>query len=330
MARYILRRVLHAVLLVLVTLVITFVVLQAAPGDAVTRYADPGVDAAVLDRTRARLGLDAPVHVQFLRWARGFTTGDFGTSLVYHRPVADVLRETIPRTLLLTALAFAVQLALGAGVGTMAAARRGRASERLTAVVVYIGYALPTFYLAYLLITVFSLHLDWLPTSGVATIGVEDAGTRAVFVDRVRHLILPVSVLALTGAAGWARFTRGALLDVLSEDHIVAARARGLGEGRVLFVHALRGALPQLVTLVGVSLPYLLGGAVVVEKVFAWPGMGSLIVDSIYARDYPVVLAVNFLAAVMVIAANLAVDVSYGFLDPRTKLASAGAEGRGG
>lgn len=324
MARYILRRIVHAVLLVLITLIITFLLLQAAPGDAVTRYVDPGVDAASLDRTRHRLGLDAPVHEQFLRWSGRFVTGDFGTSLVYHRPVADMLGETIPRTLLLTTLAFIGQLLIGAGVGLLGAARRARPA----AVVTYVVYSVPTFYLAYLMIALFSLHLDWLPTGGLTTIGTELSGWES-FVDRTWHLVLPATVLALSGAAGWARHTRSALLDVLSEDHIVAARARGISERRLLLVHAMRGALPQLLTLVGVSVPFLLGGVVVVEKVFAWPGMGSLVVDSIYARDYPVVLATNFLAACLVIAANFAVDVSYGFLDPRTKLASRVPEGPG-
>jgi len=326
MARYILRRIAHAVLLVLITLVITFVVLRIAPGDVVSRYVDPNVDTAALERARHQLGLDAPVHAQFLRWSGRFITGDFGTSLVQHRPVAAILSETIPRTLLLTSLAFLGQLLIGVAVGLHGAARRGRPGERVLATTTYVLYALPTFYLAYLLIALFSLRLDWLPTGGLTTIGIEQHGWAAL-ADRLRHLILPVTVLALSSAAGWARYTRAALLDVLSEDHVVTARAKGVGERRLFLVHAMRGALPPLVTLVGVSLPFLLGGVVVVEKVFAWPGMGSLMVDSIYARDYPVVLAANFLAACLVIAANLAVDVSYGLLDPRTKLASGADEG---
>ena len=322
MARYIARRLVHAVLLVAVTLVVSFVVLQLAPGDPSTRYIDSGASPADIERIRTGFGLDDPAPLRFVRWAGRFVRGDFGSSLVSHRPVADMLAEVIPRTLLLTGLAFLFQLGLGFAVGVGAAAARGGKWDHVSGVVAFVLYALPSFYLAYLLITVFSLRLDWLPTGGITTIGSETPAGAAAFADRLRHLVLPVAVLGLGGAAGWVRFTRGAVLDELSADHILTARAKGLGRERVVMVHALRGAMPQLLTLVGVSVPYLLGGAVVVEKVFAWPGMGALVVDAIYARDYPVVLAANFLAATMVIGASLMVDLVYGVLDPRMKLAS--------
>jgi len=322
MARYIARRLVHAVLLVAVTLVVSFVVLQLAPGDPSTRYIDSGATVADIDRIRSGFGLDDPVPVRFVRWASRFVRGDFGNSLVSHRPVADMLSEVIPRTLLLTGLAFLLQLGLGFAAGVGAAVGRGGRWDHTSSVVAFVLYALPSFYFAYLLITVFSLRLDWLPTGGISTIGSAPLSGWPAVADRLQHLVLPVAVLGLGGAAGWVRFTRGAVLDELSADHILTARAKGLGRERVVMVHALRGALPQLLTLVGVSVPYLLGGAVVVEKVFAWPGMGALVVDAIYARDYPVVLAANFLAATMVIGASLVVDIVYGVLDPRMKLAS--------
>jgi len=268
-------------------------------------------------RVRHQLGLDAPAHVQFVRWLGSVAHGDFGMSLVQHRPVADILRETIPRTLELTVLAFLVQLVLGVTLGTLAASRRGRASDHAVSVTALVVYALPAFYLAYLLITFFSLRLDWLPTSGMSTIGIDTAGAWARAVDRARHLVLPVVVLGVASAAGLARFTRGSVVDSLAEDHIRTARAKGVGEGRVVWLHAFRNALPPLLTVVGLSVPFLLGGAVVVEKVFAWPGMGSLLVDSIFARDYPVVLAANLVSAVLVIAGNFLADISIAFADPQ-------------
>lgn len=324
MARYIARRLVHAVLLVAVTLVVSFAVLRLAPGDPSTRYIDSGASPADIERIRQGFGLGESVPVQFGRWVARFVRGDFGNSLVSHRPVADMLADVIPRTLLLTGLAFLLQLGLGLVAGVAAAAGRGGKWDHLSGVIAFVLYALPSFYLAYLCITLFSLRLDWLPTGGITTIGGAALSGWDAVADRLRHLVLPVTVLGLGGAAGWVRFTRGAVLDELSADHILTARAKGLGRERVVMVHALRGALPQLLTLVGVSVPYLLGGAVVIEKVFAWPGMGALVVDAIYARDYPVVLAANFLAAIMVITASLVVDIVYGTLDPRMKLASSG------
>jgi len=330
MARFIARRAVHAVILVLITATATFFVLHLAPGDPLDRYYSPEIDPAAMQAVRHQLGLDAPVYVQFARWLLSFARGDFGTSLVEHRPVADMMREAIPRTLQLTVLAFVVQLIVGLSLGSLAAWRRGRATDRVVSVAMLVVYALPAFYLAYLLITVFSLRFDLLPTSGLSTIGLESQGRWDVLLDRARHLVLPVVVLGVASAAGLARFTRGSIVDSLAEDHIRTARAKGVAEGRVLWVHALRNALPPLLTVVGLSVPFLLGGAVVVEKVFAWPGMGSLVVDSIFARDYPVVLATNVLAAVMVIAGNFLADLSHMAADPRTKLATVQDDRDGG
>jgi peptide/nickel transport system permease protein len=273
-------------------------------------------------RVRDQLGLNDPIHVQYGRWLWSFTRGDFGVSLSDHRPVDEILRETIPRTLRLTLVAFIVQLAVGLSVGMLAAWKRHRPPDRALSLAALVIYAVPAFYLAYLLISLFSLRLDWLPTSGIQSIGLEGASAPKVFLDRLAHLALPVVVLGVASAAGLARFTRGSVLDAIAEDYVRTARAKGVPEGKVVWWHAFRNALPPILTVVGLSVPFLLGGAVVVEKVFAWPGMGALLVDSIFARDYPVVLAVNFVAAGMVIAGNFLADVSYVFADPRIKLAS--------
>jgi len=322
MARFIVRRAIHAVVLVFIVIAATFFVLQLAPGDALSKYYSPEIDRDAMEHVRHQLGLDEPAHVQFLRWLGSFVRGDFGVSLVQHRPVSDILGETIPRTLQLTVLAFLVQLFMGVLAGTYAASRHGRGADRALSVMMLVLYAVPAFYLAYLLITFFSLRLDLLPTSGLATIGHESADGWEELGDRLRHLVLPVVVLGVASAAGLARFARGGMVDSLAEDHIRTARAKGVTERRVVWFHAFRNALPPLLTVIGLSVPFLLGGAVVVEKVFAWPGMGALVVDSILARDYPVVLATNVVAAVLVIAGNFLADVSYVIADPRTKLAS--------
>lgn len=322
MARYLLRRLLHSALLILVTLAVTFAVLHLAPGDVLSRYTAEGVDPATLARVRRQLGLDDALPEQFVRWLWSFLRGNFGVSLVHHRPVAEILRETIPRTLLLTASAFLVQVALGVLAGVWAAARGGRATDRAVSAAALVLYAVPSFYLAYLLIMAFALGLGWLPTSGVTTPGADLVGLAAVG-DRLRHLVLPVAVLGVASAAIVARFTRGSVLDALREDFVRTARAKGLGEGRVVWLHALRAALGPVLIVLGLSAPVLLGGAVVVEKVFAWPGMGALMVDAIFGRDVPVVLAVNFVGAAMVVVCNLLADIGVAAADPRTELASA-------
>jgi peptide/nickel transport system permease protein len=321
-ARFVFRRIVHALVLVLITITVTFLAVQLAPGDALSRYYSPEIDPDVMGRVRVQLGLDDPAYVQFGRWLWSFVRGDFGMSLHNHRPVADILRETIPRTLRMTLIAFLVQLFVGLGVGLAAAWKRGRAADTLLSATALVVYAVPAFYLAYLLIALFSLRLDWLPTSGIQSIGVEFSSFWARMADEAAHLVLPVLVLGVASAAGLARYTRGSLVEVFGMDFVRTARAKGMPEGRILTRHVFRNALPPILTVVGLSVPFLLGGAVVVEKVFAYPGMGALLVDSIFARDYPVVLAVNFIAACMVIAGNLLADVSYVLADPRTKLAS--------
>lgn len=316
MGSFLARRALQAVLLVAITLTLTFVLLHIAPGDPLARYVDPGVDPADVERIRHSLGLDRPLHVQFVQWGRAFVTGDFGSSLAHHRPVRDLLAETIPRTLLLTSVALAVQLVLGVVVGTAAARHRRRLLDRVLSIAVVALYALPSFYLAYLLITAFAIERPWFPTSGIATPGLDASGATWLW-DRARHLALPAVVLGVASAAGFARFTRGSMIEALAQDYVRTARAKGVAEGRVVWRHAFRNALGVLITLAGLSAPLLLGGAVIVETVFAWPGMGSLMVKSIYARDYPVVLAINFIGACFVIAGNFLADAATVRTDPR-------------
>jgi peptide/nickel transport system permease protein len=322
MVQFLARRAFHALILVAITLTITFVALHLAPGDPVARYVQPDIDPVDLERIRHSLGLDAPIHVQYLRWAKSFLSGDFGMSFAHHRPVRDLLAETIPRTLLLTTLALGVQILLGVWVGGVAARHRQRAADHVLSGAVVALYALPPFYLAYLLITWFAIDHAWLPTAGLATPGI-DAHGWAYVADRARHLVLPVCVLGVASAAGFARFTRGSLVDALADDYARTARAKGVAEGGVVWRHAFRNALPPLFTVAGLSAPFLLGGAVVIETVFAWPGMGSLMVDSIGSRDYPVVLAVNFIGACLVIAGNFLADAASAWADPRSRPAGA-------
>ncbi len=316
MTRYLARRALHAVILVAITLTITFAILHVAPGDPLSRLAGPGVEPADLERIRRTLGLDDNIAVQYGRWVAGVATGDFGSSLSSHRPVRDIVGEALPRTLLLSALALVVQIVLGVWAGALAARRRHGPLDRGLSLITVGLYAVPPFYLAYLLMTAFAIDRSWLPTSGMATPGLDAHGLEMIL-DRARHIVMPVIVLGVASAAGFARYTRGSLIDALGEDYVRTARAKGLPENLVVWRHAFRSAMGTLITVAGLSAPFLVGGAVIVEAVFAWPGMGSLMVESIYARDYPVVLAVNLIGAVVVILGNFAADVAAAWADPR-------------
>jgi len=313
MAALVLRRVLNAIVLVAVTITLTFIVLHIIPGDPLAHYVEPGTSPADIERMRVSLGLDRPLAVQYADWVRRSLTGDFGTSILHQRPVRDLITETLPRTLLLTVLALCVQIGLGLALGAFAARRRFRHGDGTASTAAVLLYSIPPFYLAYLLITWCAVDHTWLPTSGMHSPGSSSLS------DTVRHLVLPVCVLGVAGAAGFARFVRGSLIDALAEDYARTARAKGLDESAVLWRHAFRNALPVLITVAGLSAPFLLGGAVVVETVFAWPGMGALMVESVGARDDPTVLAITLLGALLVIAGNLAADLALLRVDPRAE-----------
>ncbi len=322
MIRFLVRRTVYAAVLVFVTLTATFFIIRLAPGDPLNRYYSPDIDPQVMTTVRRQLGLDQPLAVQYAKTLGSFVRGDFGVSIHQRRPVSQILRETIPRTLQLTSCALLLQILLGMGLGILSATRRAGSLSVSASVVFLILYSLPSFYLAFLLISLFALELQWLPVAGMFSVHDQADTLLQLIGDRLRHMILPVAVLGVGSAAALARYARGSLLEVLHEEYIRTARAKGLSERRVVLRHALKNAAPQLMTVFGMSVPFLLAGSVVIEKVFGWPGMGALMVDAIFARDYPVVLAINFVAAVMVILGNLLADASYMWADPRIRTAA--------
>ena len=329
MIRFFLRRTIHAGILIFVTFAASFLIIHLAPGDPLTRYYSPDIDPGAMDTVRRQLGLDAPLAVQFAKTLGSYARGDFGLSLSSHRPVSDIIGEAIPRTIQLTGLALLLQVMLGLGLGMLSAARRRGLVDKVLSPLFLFFYSLPSFYLAFILIAIFSLKLQWFPSASMSTLELQGAGVLETLGDRLWHLALPVSVLALGSTAAFARYARGSLLDVSGQEFVRTARAKGLTESAVMWKHVFKNALPPILTVVGLSIPFLLGGAVVIEKIFAWPGMGSLLVDSIYARDYPVVLAVNLIAAVMVIVGNLLADLSYLWADPRIKTPAGAGNGEG-
>lgn len=319
MLKYIIRRLILAVPLILGIVTATFFVSQLAPGDPVDLYLQPQrqMDPAVIERIRQDRGLDRPIHVQYVTWLAHAARGDFGESFLLHRPVKDVIAETLPYTLLLILAALLVDALLGITLGIVSAVRRGSLLDRTVTLGSLALYAMPGFWLALVLILVFSVQLGWFPTSQATSLDYAGMTAFGKLLDRLWHMVLPVTVLGVAGAAATARYMRGRLLDVLNEEYITAARARGFSGWMVVRRHALRNAMIPIITIYGMSLPFLLGGATIVETIFAWPGMGRLTVDAVLGRDYPVILATTTVAAVLTVVGNIVADVGYAAVDPR-------------
>ncbi|MFO7654541.1 MAG: ABC transporter permease [Candidatus Krumholzibacteriia bacterium] len=320
MLRFIVRRLLVTVLLLWGLLTVVFFLVHAVPGDPVELFMPQESDPEDVVRVRQRLGLDRPVAVQYLDWLGGVARGDLGRSLRLHRPVATIVAEAVPPTLLLTGSAYLLHLVLALSAGVFMGAHRGGRADRTLNVTGLLLYSLPVFWFGLMLVMIFSRQLGWLPSGGMHAPDAEFLGPSARLVDRLEHMVLPVSLLALSWAAGTARYVRNGVAEALEQDHVLAARARGLPERVVLVRYGLRNGLLPVVTLVGLHLPVLLGGAVATEAIFAWPGMGRVTIEAVWARDYPVVMATTFLAGALVALGSLFADILYGIVDPRVRL----------
>jgi peptide/nickel transport system permease protein len=323
---YLVRRLAWSIPLVLGVATGVFFLLHLAPGDPAAYYTGPGVSASAMEQVRRNMGLDQPLPVQYVRWMGSMARGDFGVSLARNQPVRDVVLQALPNTLILTLTAFALAFLGGMLVGVVQAVRHNTLTDRLLSLVSLFFYSMPSFWLALMLILLFSLYARnvwgwplWFPASGMVSVDHAFLSPWGQVQDRARHLVLPALSLALVQAAGIARYTRGSMLEVIRQDFIRTARAKGLRRSRVIFRHALRNALLPVITLFGLYLPFLFSGAVVIETVFAWPGMGKLMVDAVFQRDYPVVLAGTLLFTLTVVVGNLIADLLYAVADPRIR-----------
>jgi peptide/nickel transport system permease protein len=320
MWKYILKRILVSVPLIFGVMTVTFFLVHIAPGDPTDIFYNPDMSPQARELVRRSFGLDKPLHVQYGKWLVSCVKGDFGVSFSAKRPVKDILKETIPNTVQLSLAALLLDLILGVAIGTLAAVRQYSKFDNWTTVTALTIYSTPEFWLGLMLILVFSGILGWLPASGMIDIVRHaDMNFFERVLDCLRHLLLPVFCLGVGSAAATARYMRGSLLEVIRQDYIRTARAKGLSEWKVVFKHGLRSALIPIVTLTGLSLPFLFSGAVIIENVFGWPGMGRIGVDAVFSRDYPVIMAVNIIFAVMVIAGNLLSDILYAVVDPRVR-----------
>jgi peptide/nickel transport system permease protein len=282
---------------------------------------NPKATAAARARLRARYGLDQPLPVRYVKWLGRVMRLDLGRSFSQdNRPVWDKIRERIPITLAINALSLLLILAVAIPIGIYSAVRQHSFVDRVLTIFVFIGFATPTFWLALLLMILFGVHLGWLPISGLQSPGLVGAGFWTILADRVRHLLLPVLVSAFGGLAGISRYMRSNMLEVIRQDYITTARAKGLPERLVIGKHALRNALMPIITILGFSLPGLIGGSVIFETIFAIPGMGQLFYGAVMARDYPLIMGVLLIGAALTLLGNLLADISYALVDPRIRV----------
>ncbi|WP_411678370.1 ABC transporter permease [Caproicibacter sp.] len=314
MFNYIIRRILIAIPILLGITIIDFLIVNMAPGNPVDMMVSPNVTGAALELKKAALGLNQPLYVQYWHWLVNILQLNFGYSMTTYQPVGDMLAQRIGPTMLLMGLSLIVGLLIAVPLGIVSATHQNSALDYVATGGAFFGVSIPNFFLGLGLIYIFAVKLKVLPSSGMFTLG----GNNGIG-DTAAHLVLPVIVLAVQIAGQDIRYVRSGMLEILGQDYLRTARAKGLKESVVINRHALRNALITIITVIGMQIPLLFGGAVITEQIFAWPGIGQLTIDSISGRDYPTLMAINLIAAVMVLAANLLTDIMYSVVDPRVK-----------
>jgi peptide/nickel transport system permease protein len=317
---YVTRRLIQLVPLLVLMSLILYTALSLMPGDPLYRMVSqlPGATPEDYLRLRSLYGLDDPFYLRYAKWLWAFVHGQPGYSLQYSVPVMDLITPRLVNTLLLSVSALLIGSLVAVAIGIYAAVHRYSWADYASMALAFVGFSVPAFWLALILVVLFSVQLQWLPASGLSDPRTAP-GLWSGLVDRVQHLILPISVLAFSETAATSRFMRSSLLDVLNQDFLRTARAKGLTEQAVVLRHALRNALIPVVTVIAVSIPRVIGSAVVIETIFNYPGMSKLLYDAIMANDFPLVMPILLIVATLVVVFNLAADVVYGYLDPRIR-----------
>jgi peptide/nickel transport system permease protein len=316
MLRFVLRRLLEAVPLLFGVSVIGFGLMHLAPGGPLAVYTlNPTITSQDIDRIRVVLGLDQPLLVQYGKWAAGMMTGNWGNTFFGGRPVFDVIVERLPATLVLMVSALSLSIVMGVGIGIVGAVRRGSIFDYLATTGAMLALSFPTFWFGLMAIYVFAVRLGWLPSGGMYSLGEEGN-----VLDLLRHLVLPMLVLAFVLTASWSRYARSSFLEVMGQDYIRTARAKGTTRRAQILRHALPNASKPLIALLGVELPLLFSGALVTETIFGWPGMGRLFVDALTMKEYPILMGMLMFTAIFVIVGNFLADVAVAAIDPRVRL----------
>jgi len=314
MFSYIIRRILIAIPVLFGVTIISFLIINMAPGNPLDMIIDPNISAADIAARKEALGLNAPLYIQYWHWLVNMLQGNLGYSMITYRPVVDIIGERIGPTVLLMGSALGVGLIISIPLGILSATKQYSKLDYLCTAGSLFGISVPTFFLGLSSIYIFSLLLKWLPSSGMVTLG-----TGGDIVDRLEHLIMPMMVLGAFFAGKMVRYVRSCMLEILDQDYLRTARAKGLSESVVINRHALRNGLIPIVTVVGLEVAALLGGAVITEQIFSWPGLGQLTMESVMSRDYSTLMGLNFMAATVVLGVNLLTDIVYSIVDPRIK-----------
>jgi peptide/nickel transport system permease protein len=319
MQRFLVRRAMHGVIILVGLSVLLFTLLVFTPGDPVELIAasTPDIKPEDVAALRAYYGLDDPVYIRYFKWARSVLKGDLGYSRTYGTPVSKLIGERLKNTLTLLATSVLLAFIIGVWVGIYSALHQYSATDYTVTVLAFAGLAMPVFWQGIVFILVFAVWLPWFPAGGMMTPGV--APGWPAFLDRLWHMVLPVAVLATSGMASWTRYSRSSMLEVIRQDYVRTARAKGNPEQVVINKHALRNALIPIITLVALTIPGILNGAVLTETVFSWPGMGLLLFQAVLGHDYNVAMAVLLFVALMTVAANLLADIAYAMVDPRIR-----------
>ncbi len=318
MSNYIVKRLGLAILTLVGVSILIFAIINLAPGGPEVVMVGEDMSPQLAERMRIRLGLHEPIHVRYVRWMWTTLQGDFGFSFRTGHPVLPVVMQNLNRTLVLTFSALVFSVVVSIVVGVVSAVRPYSLFDQFASLIAFMGISMANFWLGLMLMLVFGFHLGWLPISGSGTVGM-DSGTFAYYLDRARYLVLPVFALGFMRLAVLVRFARSGMLEVLGQDFVRTARAKGLPERVVVYQHALRNAMISLVTVIGLSIRFLVGGSVVIEEVFAYSGVGRLTASAVYDRDFPIVMGVCLMVSVVVLAGNLLTDVAYAYVDPRIR-----------
>jgi peptide/nickel transport system permease protein len=309
-------RIVHSIPLVIGVSIIGFAIMHLAPGGPLAVYTlNPTITVTDIERIRVALGLDQPVHLQYLSWAKAMFTGTWGFTFFGGRPVLDVIVERLPATMILMGTSLALSVVIGTLIGMLGAVRRNSLFDYLATTGAMFALSFPTFWFGLMAIYLFAIELHWLPSGGMFELGEEGNPW-----DLLRHLVLPVMVLTLVLVATWSRYARSSFLEVVQQDYIRTARAKGAGGRRILVWHAAPNAVIPLIALLGVQLPTLFSGALVAETIFSWPGMGRLFVDALNMKEYPILMGMIMFTALFVILGNLLADIAVALIDPRVKL----------
>ncbi len=318
MKQYIIRRFLQMVPTLVGTTFIVFIIINMAPGDPLSHLVDPTVSSEAIERRKEQLGLDRPLLHRYGTWLTEAAQGNLGYSTRYRgREVSAIIQTRLPATVILTFSSIFISFILAVPIGVISATRQYSTLDYSVIVSAIAGVSVPVFFLGIVLIWAFGFQLGWLPVGGMSTAGARFPTYLAYFTDVGRHLILPLVTLTCANTARFVRFTRSSMLEVIKQDYVRTARAKGLSERVVIYRHALRNALLPVITILGLSLPFLFSGAIITEAVFAWPGMGTLLIEAISQRDYGLVMGINVFLAVLVILGNLLADIFYSIVDPR-------------